>query len=252
MDNLTHSRVGLAAAKAGLEKLSPGATSVCLLAANAPDADVVILLFSDRWDFLQHHRGITHAIVGTLGIAILLPALFYVGDLLLSRLRGRPKHVSFAGLLIPSLLVSATHPLLDWTNNYGIRFLLPWDPKWFYGDLVFIVDPFIWLALGSACFLLTSRTKIQWVVWLIVGIAVSLLIVGSGRGGNLPNLWVVRSVWVTALVALVVSRFWKKGGFANPRLALSALAVVIIYWCCLGVAHTMALSRARATAAALT
>ena len=29
MDNLTHSLVGLAAAKAGLEKLSPGATVVC-------------------------------------------------------------------------------------------------------------------------------------------------------------------------------------------------------------------------------
>jgi len=69
MDNLTHSLVGLAAAKSGLEKLSPGATTVCLLAANAPDADIVVLLFSDRWGFLQHHRGITHAIIGTLGIA---------------------------------------------------------------------------------------------------------------------------------------------------------------------------------------
>ena len=252
MDNLTHSLVGLAAAKAGLEKLSPGATGLCLLAANAPDADVVVLLFADRWDFLQHHRGITHAIVGTLGIAILLPVLFYAGDLLLSKLRGRPKQVNFTGLLVASLLVSATHPLLDWTNNYGIRFLLPWDPKWFYGDLVFIVDPFIWLALGSACFLMTSRVKVQWVVWLIVGIALSLLIVGSARGGNLPNPWLVRSIWLVALVGLVVMRVRKSGGYANPRLALSALALVVAYWCCLGVAHTTALSRAREEAASLT
>ncbi|PYS67907.1 MAG: hypothetical protein DMF69_21755 [Acidobacteria bacterium] len=252
MDNLTHSLVGLAAAKSGLEKLSPGATTVCLLAANAPDADIVVLLFSDRWGFLQHHRGITHAIIGTLGIAILLPILFYLGDLLLSKIRGRPKHVNFKGLLIASLLVSATHPLLDWTNNYGIRFLLPWDPKWFYGDLVFIVDPFIWLILGSACFLLTSRVKAQWVVWLIVGVALSLLIVGSARGGNLPNPWLVRSIWLAVLVGLVVIRVRKNGGYANPRLVLSALAMVVIYWCCLGIAHTMALSRAREEAAALT
>jgi inner membrane protein len=251
MDNLTHSLVGLAAAKAGLEKLSPGATAVCLLAANAPDADIVVLFFSDRWGFLQHHRGITHALVGTLNLAILLPVLFYVGDLLLSKLRGRPKHVNFKGLLIASLLVSATHPLLDWTNNYGIRFLLPWNPKWFYGDLVFIVDPFIWLALGSACFLMTSRAKVQWVAWLIVGIALSLLIVGSARGGNLPNPWVVRSIWLGVLAGLVLIRVRKNGGYVNPRLVLSALALVVIYWCCLGVAHTMALSRARQEAAAL-
>jgi hypothetical protein len=40
MDNLTHSLVGLAAAKAGLEKLSWRNTAVC--ASNAPDADIAV------------------------------------------------------------------------------------------------------------------------------------------------------------------------------------------------------------------
>ena len=44
MDNLTHSLVGLTAAKAGLEKLSPGATLLCLIAANAPDGDIFVLV----------------------------------------------------------------------------------------------------------------------------------------------------------------------------------------------------------------
>ena len=43
MDNLTHTLVGLAAAKAGLERLSLGATAVCLVAANSPDVDIVAL-----------------------------------------------------------------------------------------------------------------------------------------------------------------------------------------------------------------
>ena len=34
---------------------------------------------------------------------------------------------------------------MDWTNNYGMRFLLPWDSRWFYGDLVFIIDPYLWI-----------------------------------------------------------------------------------------------------------
>ena len=80
MDNLTHSLVGLAAAKSGLERLSPGATALCVLAANSPDADIVVLLFRDRWSFLQHHRGITHALVGTFVLSVLLPVLFLVGD----------------------------------------------------------------------------------------------------------------------------------------------------------------------------
>ena len=159
MDNLTHSLLGLTAAKAGLERLSPGATALCLLAANAPDADIVVLAFGDRWDFLQHHRGITHSIVGVIALAILLPLIFYFVDRLWSRFRNRPPTTQLKGLLLASFIVSTTHPLLDWTNNYGIRLLLPWSPRWSYGDLVFIIDPYLWLILGGAAFLLTARTK---------------------------------------------------------------------------------------------
>src|SRR5215470_12146517 len=108
MDNLTHSLVGLTAAKAGLEKLSPGATALCVLAANAPDADIVVLAFGDRWDFLQHHRGITHAFVGVITLAILLPLIFYAVDRLWSRLRNRPPVTRLRGLLLASFLVTAT------------------------------------------------------------------------------------------------------------------------------------------------
>src|SRR6185503_6434065 len=98
MDNLTHSLLGLAAAKAGCERLSPGATAVCLLAANAPDADVAILLFADRWSFLHYHRHITHSIVGTLVIALVPPLIFWFGDRGLARLRSRPPSVRLKGL----------------------------------------------------------------------------------------------------------------------------------------------------------
>ena len=63
------------------------------------------------------------------------------------------------GLLVASLIATATHPIMDWTNNYGVRFLLPWNPRWFYGDFVFIIDPFIWIVLGGAAFVLTAKTK---------------------------------------------------------------------------------------------
>src|SRR5260370_9077082 len=111
MDNLAHSLVGLAAAKAGLEKLSPSATAVGIIAANAPDLDVLSGLFGDRWTTLHYHRGITHSIVGTLVLALIIPLMFYLVDLMVSRLPARPRPVRVCGLMLPSLIVSATHPL---------------------------------------------------------------------------------------------------------------------------------------------
>src|SRR6266498_1405848 len=95
MDNLTHSLVGLAASKAGLEKLSPHTSALCILASNAPDSDIVALLFGGRWSFLQHHRGITHSMLGTPNrtapTTVVWLRVFWIGALVLlfvlSRLR---------------------------------------------------------------------------------------------------------------------------------------------------------------------
>lgn len=251
MDNLTHSLVGIASAKAGLEKLSPAVTTLCVLAANAPDADIVVLLFGDRWTLLQHHRGITHALVGTLVFALVLPAVFYLSDVLISRIRKQPRRLVFKGLLISSLVVSATHPLLDWTNNYGIRFFLPWNARWFYGDLVFIVDPFIWLILGSACFLLTTRTRFMWMVWSIVGLILTLLIFLSARAANLSHPWLIRSVWLIAIVSLTLLAWKGVAKRSGQRIASGSLVAVVLYWGILGTAHSFALARAKTESVAV-
>src|SRR5215203_3580091 len=204
MDNLTHSLVGLTAAKAGLEKLSPGATTLCVLAANAPDADIVVLAFGDRWTLLHHHRGITHAIAGVVFLAIVLPLIFYGVDLFLARLRKQTPATNLKGLLVASFIASATHPLLDWTNNYGIRFLLPWSQKWSYGDLVFIVDPYLWLILGGASFLLTARSRFLKVVWAVVAAVLTFLVVASPRSGGLPYPRLISLCWMVTIVAFIV------------------------------------------------
>src|SRR6266571_6248152 len=98
MDGLTHSLVGLASAKAGLERLSPYTAAVSILAANAPDIDVVSAV-GGRWTALHYHRGITHSIVGTITLGILIPSLFYLIDRVFARLRTRPARVRYWGLL---------------------------------------------------------------------------------------------------------------------------------------------------------
>src|SRR6201988_2764255 len=224
MDNLTHSLVGIVAAKAGLERLSPGPATVCVLAPNAPDADIIVLAFGDRWDFLQHHRGLTPAIVGVIGLAFLLPLSFYAVDRLWSRFRNRAPTTKLKGLLIASFIASATHPLLDWTNNYGIRFFLPWSQKWSYGDLVFIVDPYIWLILGGAAFLLTAKTPSNKVIWAVVAAGLTLLVIANPRSNALPNLPLIALLWIVSLIALIV--LFMKGARERwgSRIAFVAIA----------------------------
>lgn len=249
MDNLTHSLVGLTAAKAGLERLSPGATTLCVLAANAPDADIIVLAFGDRWDFLQHHRGITHAIVGVIGLAFLLPLIFYAVDRLASRFRNEAPQTKLKGLLIASFIASATHPLLDWTNNYGIRFFLPWSQKWSYGDLVFIVDPFLWLILGGTMFLLTAKTRFYKTIWAIIAAMLTFLIVASPRSSALPNPRLIALFWILALIALIVLLLKDARERWGNRIAFVAIAIVLCYWTFLGFAHSRAIARGSKQAA---
>ncbi|HVQ39872.1 MAG TPA: metal-dependent hydrolase [Pyrinomonadaceae bacterium] len=251
MDNLTHSFIGLAASKAGLERLSSGTTLLCVLAANAPDADIVTLV-SGRWAYLQHHRGITHSIVGTFALALALPLIFYLVDLLWARIRkGAPK-VKLRGLLIASILVSATHPLMDWTNNYGVRFLLPWNSQWFYGDLVFIIDPLLWMALGGSVFLLTSKTKLQIVAWFALGLVTSYLVFfGPSDRGGLSNPIFLRAAWFSGLVALVVLFMQQAGKRWGERIPITAFAVVACYLAGLFFVHILAVRQAQFEAATI-
>ncbi len=246
MDNLTHSLIGLAATKAGLERLSPATSAVCLLAANAPDSDIISAFIGDRWTYLHHHRGITHSIIGTLILSLLIPIIFVLGDRVLARVRGRAPSIKARGLILASLIVSATHPILDWTNNYGIRPFLPWNPKWYYGDLVFIVDPFIWFFVGGAVFLLTANSKKQVMFWLALAAIVSYIVFfgAAGRPGVGNVAW-VQLIWVGEIVLLTILYHLKLGARWGNRLALGAFAVLILYWGGLAALHHLALERSR-------
>lgn len=231
MDNLTHSLVGLTAAKAGLERLSPYATVVCLASANAADADFVTLFFGDRWTLLQQHRGITHSIVGTMAIGLLVPILALLIERIVGALTNYTTRIRFRGLVLASMVAAATHPLMDWTNNYGVRPLLPWSGRWFYGDLVFIVDPYLWLVLGGAVFLLTSNTKVRTLAWAVFATLVtSLIIIASRNREASPAVKIAVVIWIVGILifmALRFSRFPKRLGRA---IAFVALLFVVCYW----------------------
>ena len=143
MDNLTHSLVGAVLGRMGLKRLSPYAMPALILSANLPDIDSFIA----KWvgtDARTFHRGFTHGIGGLL----ILPVLTVVIFLLWERLRpGKEGPIRVGGLWLACFLGTLSHPLLDFMNTYGVRFLEPVSHRWFYGDTLFIVDPWIWIAL---------------------------------------------------------------------------------------------------------
>jgi inner membrane protein len=126
MDNVTHSLVGLMMARVSKQN-----AWMMVVAANLPDMDVVSWLGGTA-TYLQYHRGLTHALIAAPVLALVLTLAF-----------GRRNWASYAWCLAGVL----SHLVLDWTNVYGIRLLLPFSSKWLHLDMTDVVDPWILLAL---------------------------------------------------------------------------------------------------------
>ncbi len=62
-------------------------------------------------------------------------------------------------LLLLSFIAIVSHPLLDALNTYGVRWLMPFSGEWFYGDTLFIIDPWVWLALSLGVYYSSRRQK---------------------------------------------------------------------------------------------
>ncbi|MBL4845767.1 MAG: metal-dependent hydrolase [Planctomycetes bacterium] len=137
----------MALASAGADRLSPLATLGVVLGANLPDLDVLGFPFGGRPYYLCHHRGLTHALPG-LALESLLLAGAIFGIARLMRRGGEP--LRFRGLWLAAAIGLLSHLLLDSLNTYGVRPFLPFSDARFYGDLAFIVDPWLWLGFGFA------------------------------------------------------------------------------------------------------
>lgn len=136
MDNLTHSLAGIALSRAGLNRLTSGATPVLLFAANIPDIDILSFLGGSA-AYLKWHRAHTHA--------LLFGPLMAILPVLAVGLFWRPQGFRWVGAYVASLIGVLCHSLLDWTNMYGIRLALPFSGDWFRLDITNVYD--VWILL---------------------------------------------------------------------------------------------------------
>lgn len=207
MDPLTHTLVGANLAATRLGGKTRLAAAACVVGANLPDVDA-ILYFTGHEDLaLGFRRGWTHGVLALVVLPFVQAGILKLID----------RRASFKWLLGLSALSILTHPALDWLNNYGMRWLMPFRGTWFYGDSVYIMDPWLWLILGVGW--LANRQPTRWLIgaWLFFTGAI---------------VWVVarRSAAYVAIVAVVavvllLALLWR----ARRSYAAAALVAAALY-----------------------
>ncbi|MCI0595246.1 MAG: metal-dependent hydrolase [candidate division Zixibacteria bacterium] len=150
MDNLTHTLFGAAVGRLFEDKLPRKAAFwTAAVSSNLPDADFIYRL-EGAAKYFDLHRGFSHSIGG-----LPLEALAVAGIVWLF------VRQKFKWIFLLALLASFCHTLLDLLNPYPTCALLPFTDKKFAWDLVFIVDPFLWLVF-SACLIWGRRPLGKW------------------------------------------------------------------------------------------
>lgn len=160
MDNLTHAVVGLAVGELLQRSLAPEPDPLeqrvrhrllllaGALASNFPDLDLVFSpLLPKPLGYLLHHRGHTHTLLFALPQALLLAALIWLLWPGARRLLARSA-LARRGFCLAIGMGFLLHLSMDFLNSYGIHPFYPFDTRWWYGDMVFIVEPVFWVAAG--------------------------------------------------------------------------------------------------------
>lgn len=160
MDNLTHSLFGALIGQAGLKRKTGLGMPALIIGANIPDIDATCTIYGI--ESLAMRRGITHGPPAMILLPLLLAAGLWWYDRWQTKRGKRPDGrlpVRFGWLYLLSLIGCLSHPALDWMNSYGVRLLEPFSSRWFYGDVLFIIDIWLWLGLGFATWLSLRREK---------------------------------------------------------------------------------------------
>jgi inner membrane protein len=251
MENLTHSLFGVALYRSGLDRYLPDTLLFWIIGANLPDIDSLAGL-GGSIAYLQCHRGLIHSALGVIVLAVLLASAWWLRQWS----RGQP--LPWLRLLLGALLAVGSHPLLDAWNNYGVRPLLPFSNHWFYGDLVFIADPWIWLMLGGAIFLsrrqgaddeLSAPIKGRWAqlrallssdwIWLALALMLAAIMSLSGRVATSTII-----IWLGAAAAIAAARKFLPA-LSGARVARGGLAALLCYLILLCGLQQAALAQAR-------
>ncbi len=244
MDNITHSLLGLAVGEATVQ-LQKGKKSdlpyhtrllfwlASFFGNNAPDVDIVFNLFSpDRIFPYLSHRGHTHTVVvGSIlafgGTAFLAAGYRWRGWQVSLKHWGIALGLAFLGVLL--------HLFADSWNSYGVHPFWPFDNHWYYGDFIFIIEPFLWFSMIPAVWMATQN-RFQKNMLIFLGVVLVGLI-GLGPFVPSPIRWILLA-WAGLMaastrlsarkriavcfvaIAATLGSFWSVGRFTRQQISL--------------------------------
>ena len=221
MDNVCHTLAGAALAESGLARRTALGYATLLIGANLPDIDA-LMYFHGADAALYARRGWSHGVLAM----VLLPLLLTGAIVLWSRWRRKPHDAApplrAAPLLAVACLAVWSHPLLDWLNTYGVRLLMPFDRQWFYGDTLFIVDPWLWLLLAAGVVVGRSARAPAIIAWMLLAAAASWLLLSRGLP---PGIAIA---WFAGLFAVLLLR-WRLPPQRAGVVAQAGIAAALAY-----------------------
>ncbi len=120
------------------------------MASNLPDIDVAVFP-TDTLPCRSVADGRTASLAQVVLPLALAGAMSLVGTARRPRTsRRRGSCRTGAAVLCGAVL---SHIFLDFLNSYGVRLLMPFSQRWFYGDALYIVDPWLYVLLGGGVWL---------------------------------------------------------------------------------------------------
>jgi inner membrane protein len=146
---------------------------VSMTANNLPDLDFLYVpITGGKLGYLLHHRGHTHTLAAGLPCAlIVLFGLWLVLRLRRRRFGGR----EWALLGALAVIGPICHLALDFSNNYGVHPFWPFNDAWYYGDAVFIIEPWFWVSTLPALVYLARSRVAKSVHLLLLGVLLVLV-----------------------------------------------------------------------------
>jgi len=230
MDNLTHSVVGLGIGAMIDRSVCPEAApdaqrvrtrmllTLGCLASNFPDLDLVLTkLLEAPLGYLLHHRGHTHTLLGALGEVVLLLALVWLlWPAARHLLRASPR--ARLAALVTACVGMVLHISMDGLNVYGVHPFWPFDARWYYGDLIFIVEPAFWIAFGIPLALMVrSPVRRGALLALLVAVPFAVTFAGFLQWGSLAGL-----LALAGILAWIACWRTRRAGGDRGRTALAA------------------------------
>lgn len=195
MDNLSHTVAGLAAGElihrllpreADPERQSTRRRTLlfsCAAANNVPDLDLFLTyLLPKPLGYLLHHRGHTHTLLYAIPQAILLLLVTLLAWPKARRLASESASAR-TGLVLAVTTGFALHLLMDFLNSYGIHPFYPFDARWVYGDMLYIVEPVFWVAFGAPLAMMVRPLRLR---LILLALPCAALLYFTARGFMLP------------------------------------------------------------------